>query len=225
MELLHQFLAVFHDLPGTLNLWSAQLGSGLYAVLFAIIFAETGLIVFPLLPGDSLLFAVGALAAIPGSEINIAVLCVVLSLAAVAGDAVNYSVGHFLRHRLRDGPRSRFIKKEHLDKTQSFYDRYGGKTILLARFIPIIRTYAPFVAGMAKMRYRNFAVFNISGGIAWIVLFLGAGYFFGNLPAVRSNFHLVIFAIIVISILPPVFEWLKARRAISNGRGGMRGMK
>ena len=182
-----------------------------YLVLFFVIFMETGFVVTPFLPGDSLLFAAGAVAAAAGHELNIVVLWALLFAAAILGDTVNYWIGHYI------GPRafssnSRFLKKEYLDKTQAFYDKHGGKTILIARFIPIIRTFAPFVAGIGRMRYGYFITYNIVGGFLWTTLMTFAGYFFGNLEIVRNNFSLVVIAIIIISILPGVFEYLKSRR-------------
>ena len=185
-------------------------GGWTYAILFLIVFCETGLVVTPFLPGDSLLFAAGAIAAT--GSLNVFALFGLLFVAAVVGDAVNYSIGNRLGERCRQG-RVRFIKPEHLAKTQAFYDKYGGKTIVIARFIPIVRTYAPFVAGAAAMSYRRFALFNVSGALLWVTLFVFAGYWFGNMPVVEENFGLVIVAIIVLSVLPAVFEYLAHRRA------------
>lgn len=182
-----------------------------YIILFVVIFIETGLVITPFLPGDSLLFATGALAA---TTILDPVICfIILCIAAILGDTVNYWIGHYI------GPRVfsenirwlRFLKKEHLNKTQVFYEKHGGKTIFLARFIPIIRTIAPFVAGIGKMRYAYFITYNFVGGIIWTALFIFAGYFFGNLPFVRDNFSFVIFAIIIVSVIPAVVEYLRGR--------------
>ncbi|HVR30490.1 MAG TPA: DedA family protein [Thermoanaerobaculia bacterium] len=207
---------LFLHLDRHLNEWADQLGPWLYLVLFAIVFCETGLVVTPFLPGDSLLFAVGALAAIDGSPIRLSLVLVLLFVAGVIGDAVNYAIG------LRVGPRiftktdSRLFNREHLERTQRFYERYGGKTIFLARFVPIIRTFAPFVAGIGRMSYPRFAMWNVTGAATWVTLFLLAGFWFGNLPVVAENFSLVILAIIAISLLPIAIEYMKAR----SGGGG-----
>jgi membrane-associated protein len=185
-----------------------QYGTWTYAILFVIIFAETGLVVTPFLPGDSLLFAAGTFAA--RGSLDPAMLFFLLAMAAVLGDAVNYSVGRYLAPRAERG--FRFIKKAHLDKTHAFYERHGGKTIIIARFMPIVRTFAPFVAGIGAMEYRRFAMFNVTGAILWIGLFVYAGYFFGNIPAVEHNFTLVIMAIVLLSILPGIIEYVRHRR-------------
>jgi membrane-associated protein len=172
-------------------------------VLIAIVFCETGLVFTPFLPGDSLLFAAGALAGT--GQINIGLLLVTLSIAAILGDTVNYHLGKWI------GPRMPLVKQKHLDRTHAFFEKYGGKAIILARFVPIVRTFAPFVAGMGAMNYRRFIQFNVIGGLVWVFLFLLAGYWFGQHPFVQKNFKLVIVAIIVISILPMVFEFIKAK--------------
>ncbi len=213
MELLHQFIDVFLHLDQHLNQWAADLGPWLYVVLFAIVFCETALVVTPFLPGDSLLFAVGALAATSGSPIHVGEVIALLIVAAVVGDAVNYSIGLRIGPRIFSRRKSRFFNPDHLTKTQSFYEKYGGKTIILARFVPIVRTFAPFVAGIGRMKYSRFAMFNVTGGIAWVVLFVVAGYAFGNVPAVKRNFQYVILGIIVVSVLPAVIEIWRARRA------------
>lgn len=182
-----------------------------YLFLFGVIFMETGLVVTPFLPGDSLLFAAGAVAARAGSPLNVLLLYLLLCVAAILGDTVNYWVGHFIGPRAFSG-NIRFLKKEYLDRTHAFYEKYGGKTIILARFIPIIRTFAPFVAGIGRMTYARFALYNVAGGVLWIALLTGGGYFFGNIPVVRRNFTLVIFAIIALSVLPGVIEMLRHRR-------------
>jgi len=212
MELLQHAIDIFFHLDSHLNSWAGMLGPWLYLVLFLIIFCETGLVVTPFLPGDSLLFAVGALASVDASPIRLPHLCVLLFGAAVAGDAVNYAIGARVGPRVFSHSDSRLFKREHLIRTQRFYEKYGGKTIVLARFIPIIRTFAPFVAGIGTMSYPRFALFNITGGAAWVMSFLVGGYFFGNVPVVKQNFHYVIVAIIVISIMPPILEYLRARR-------------
>jgi membrane-associated protein len=183
-------------------------GAWSYLILFVVIFIETGLVVTPFLPGDSLLFAAGAFAAL--GAFNPILLFVLMAIAAVAGDTANYWIGHKIGPRVFSGE-VKFLKKEYLDKTQAFYDKHGGKTIFLARFIPIIRTFAPFVAGVGKMRYGYFISYNIIGGIVWTGLCTFVGYFFGNLPIVKENFSLVIVAIVVISVLPAVWEVAKAK--------------
>ena len=168
--------------------------------------------VTPFLPGDSLLFAIGALAAIDGSPIHVGFAIVLLSIAAVLGDAVNYGIGYRVGPKVFTSETSRLLNKEHLVRTQRFYEKYGGKTIILARFMPIVRTFAPFVAGIGKMTYGHFAAYNVVGGVVWVTSFTLAGYFFGNVPVVKRNFHFVIVAIIVISVMPPIIEFLRARR-------------
>lgn len=216
--LAKQAIHVVLHLNQYLNEWITLLGPGIYGLLFAIIFAETGLIVFPFLPGDSLLFALGALTAGEGAALNIWILCPILILAAILGDAVNYSIGRYFGMKLFSNPRSRFFKREHLQRTQNFYDKHGGKTIILARFVPIVRTFAPFVAGMAQMRYRDFAFYNITGALAWVLSITIAGHIFGNLPVVQKNFHVVVVAIILISCVPIAIEWWKAKREIKEGK-------
>lgn len=187
-----------------------QYGTLTYLILFAIIFVETGVVIMPFLPGDSLLFAAGALAAIPNSPLNPILLFILLSVAAVVGDTVNYWIGERLGDRAYRGE-IKFIKKEYIEKTHAFFEKHGGKTIFLARFVPIVRTFAPFVAGASKMSYGYFFRYNIFGGIVWVSIFLFAGYFFGNIPIVQENFELVIVAILVLSVVPMIYEWLKAR--------------
>jgi len=185
-------------------------GAWTYLVLFLVIFCETGLVVTPFLPGDSLLFAIGCIVAKPECNLDITTMFLLLSLAAILGDTVNYWLGAYIGPRAFSG-QVRFLKKEYLDRTHRFYERYGGKTIILARFVPIVRTFAPFVAGIGAMNYRRFIVYNVVGGIAWVALLLGAGYWFGGLPLVRNNFSLVILAIVIVSVLPMVFEVLRAK--------------
>ncbi len=189
----------------------AQAGGWTYAILFAVIFMETGLVVTPFLPGDSLLFAAGSLAALDGSPLNVVLLWAILAVAAIVGDTVNYEIGKFIGPKAFSGS-SRFLKKEYLDRTHAFYEKHGGITIFLARFIPIIRTFAPFVAGIGKMSYRYFISYNFFGGLVWTALFTFGGYFFGNLPFVKENFSIVIIAIIIISALPAIYEVIKARQ-------------
>ncbi len=191
-------------------------GAVTYLILFLIVFCETGLVVTPFLPGDSLLFATGAFCVahsdIPGGHLQVAVVIPLLIVAAVVGDAVNYSIGRRLAPRFGEGKTVRFIKTEHLERTQRFYEKHGGRTIILARFIPIIRTFAPFVAGIGKMQYRRFATYNVVGAVVWVCSFVLLGYFFGSLPIIKKNFSYVILAILVLSVLPVVIEFIKARR-------------
>ena len=189
------------------------MGPWLYVVLFAIIFCETGLVVTPFLPGDSLLFAVGALAATVGSQIQLAWLIPLLIIAAVVGDAVNYACGRFIGPKVFQWEGSWLLNRKHLERAQSFYEKYGSKTIVLARFVPIVRTFAPFVAGIGQMQYRRFWFYNVIGGVTWVVLFLLLGYWFGNLEIVKKNFELVIFGIVGLSVLPMVIEWWRARQS------------
>jgi membrane-associated protein len=212
MELVQQVIDIFLHLDAHLNELAGSMGGWLYLLLFLIVFCETGLVVTPFLPGDSLLFAVGALAAIEGSPLHLPVIMGLLAVAAIAGDAVNYAIGARVGPKVFFSETSRLLNKEHLLRTQSFYEKYGGKTIILARFMPIIRTFAPFVAGIGKMRYANFAMYNVVGGLVWVASFTLAGYFFGNVPVVKRNFHFVIVAIIILSIMPPIIEYLRARR-------------
>jgi len=184
-------------------------GIWIYAIIFLIVFCETGLVVTPFLPGDSLLFATGAIIVLPGSELNIFTMGAIVIIAAILGDTTNYHIGKTVGSRVFK-KESRFIKKEYLLKTQAFYEKHGGKTIIYARFIPIIRTFAPFVAGIGVMNYGRFIMFNVVGGIVWAVLFLGAGYLFGNIEFVKNNFSLVIIGIILVSLIPVVLELFKA---------------
>ena len=183
-----------------------------YAVLFAIIFCETGLVIMPFLPGDSLLFAVGAMCAIDGLSLSLEVMIPLLVVAAVGGDAVNYWIGKKLGPRVFCSESSRWLNKMHLVRAQHFYEKYGSKTIIIARFVPIIRTFAPFVAGIGRMHFGRFWLFNVVGGVAWVTLFLVAGYWFGTREWVKENFFLVTIGIIAVSIIPIALEWLKARR-------------
>jgi membrane-associated protein len=183
-------------------------GALTYLILFFIIFMETGLVVTPFLPGDSLLFAAATFAAI--GSLNLVWLILLLITAAILGDATNYFIGRKLGNRLIN---TRWVKKEYLDKTHRFYEKHGGKTIIIARFVPIVRTFAPFVAGIGEMSYRRFASFNVIGGVLWVLSFLFAGYFFGNIPIVRENFGIVIIAIIIISVLPAIIGWFSAHKS------------
>jgi membrane-associated protein len=207
-----ELLDLFLHLDQHLNHWAELLGPWLYGVLFVIIFCETGLVVTPILPGDSLLFAVGALAAIPDSPLSLTGLAVLLITAAVLGDAVNYWIGHWVGPRVFTSEGSWLLNKKHLFRAQRFYERYGGKTIILARFMPIIRTFAPFVAGIGRMEYRRFFAYNVVGGVLWVMTCMLAGYFFGGIPIVKDNFSLVVMAIVIISILPAVVEVILTRR-------------
>jgi membrane-associated protein len=216
---LEQLLGLWHiisHLDTHLVAWSQSMGPWLYVLLFAIIFCETGLVVTPFLPGDSLLFAVGALCALGG--LNIAIVTPLLLLAAILGDAVNYFVGLTVGPKVFTSETSKLLNRSHLLRTQAFYDRYGGKTIIIARFIPIVRTFAPFVAGIGKMQYRRFLSFNVVGAVAWVVLFVPAGYVFGNLEIVKKSFHLVIFAIIGLSVLPAVIEFARERAKLQRAK-------
>ena len=195
--------------------WQAMIDyigvNNLYTVLFLIVFCETGLVVTPFLPGDSLLFALGALAA-RGIGINLWAVTVLLIVAAILGDAVNYWIGYKMGPKVFSRESSRLLNKKHLLRAQEFYEKYGGKTIILARFVPIVRTFAPFVAGVGRMNFFRFWLFNIIGGVAWVLICVGAGYAFGNVEFVKKHFELVIVAIVVISVLPMGFEYLRARR-------------
>ena len=189
-----------------------------YAILFAIIFCETGLVVTPFLPGDSLLFVGGAIAALPDVPLDVNLLFLILFAAAVLGDSCNYMIGRFLGERLFRNPDSKIFKQSYLDKTHEFYKKYGGKTIIIARFVPIVRTFAPFVAGMGRMHYYYFMMYNVVGGALWVASFCFAGYFFGDLPFVQQNLKLLIVAIIVISILPAVVEVVRERMKLKKNK-------
>jgi len=217
VELVQQAIDIFLHLDQHLNEWAIALGPWLYLLLFTIIFCETGLVALPFLPGDSLLFAVGALASTDGSPISVPVVMVLLIVAAVTGDALNYAIGAYLGPKVFTRASTRFFKQEHLLRTQEFYVRHGAKTIFLARFVPIVRTFAPFVAGVGSMPYATFALWNISGATTWIVSLVLAGYFFGQIPWVKENFETVVLAIVAISVLPIVIEWLRSRRPRSAG--------
>lgn len=212
MELIGKFIDLIMHLDVHLNSLIVTYQLWTYLILFAVIFCETGLVIAPFLPGDSLLFATGALAASPSSPLYVGWLFLVLSAAAVLGDTVNYWIGYAIGPKIFQQQKIRFLKKEHLERTHLFYEKYGGITIVLARFIPIIRTFAPFVAGIGRMSYWRFIVYNFCGGIAWVAIFVFGGYFFGNLPIVKRNFTVVIMAIIFISVLPGLIEYLRQRR-------------
>ena len=210
MELLLTFIDIFVHLDQHL-IWLIQnFGGWVYLIVFLVVFCETGLVVTPILPGDSLLFGLGAFAAI--GALKVEWLFILLCTAAIAGDAVNYMIGHYVGPKIFQRDTGRFFKTEYLERTHQFYEKYGGKTIVIARFVPIIRTFAPFVAGIGSMAYSRFIFYNIAGGIAWVAVFIFGGYYFGNLPVVKNNFTLVIIAIIIISVLPGVIEYLRQRR-------------
>ena len=207
MEFLKGLLDLFLHLDEYLAQIITDYGMWTYGILFAVIFVETGLVIMPFLPGDSLLFAAGTFAAL--GSLNIWALIGLLIAAAFLGDTVNYSIGHYLGERAYN---IKWIKREYLDKTHAFFEKHGGKAIFLARFVPIVRTFAPFVAGIGKMSYGYFITYNLVGGVTWVLLFTLAGYLFGNIPFVKENFEYVIIVIILISVLPMVYEWLKAKR-------------
>jgi membrane-associated protein len=219
MEQLQHLIDIFLHLDKHLNEWAAMTGGWLYLLLFGIVFAETGLVVTPFLPGDSLLFAVGALAATEGSVLSLPVIIVTLIAAGILGDAVNYYIGSKVGLKVFEKD-SRFFKRKHLVRTQEFYERHGGKTIILARFVPIVRTFAPFVAGVGKMGYRRFAAYNVIGAVVWVTGFTMLGYLFGNLPAVKRNFQYVILAIIFLSLLPGLFEFMRERKRLKAAQQG-----
>ncbi|WP_019919348.1 DedA family protein [Methyloversatilis discipulorum] len=209
MELLATFVDLMLHLDTHLAALVAQYGAWVYAILFAIVFCETGLVVTPFLPGDSLLFVAGALAAAGGMQIGL--LIVLLVMAAVLGDAVNYAVGAWFGPKVFRWENSRFFNRSAFDRTHAFYEKHGGKTVIIARFMPLIRTFAPFVAGVARMRYARFAMFNVSGALLWVVSLTLAGYWFGNLPWVKQNLTLVILAIIAISLAPVAVAWVRSK--------------
>jgi membrane-associated protein len=211
MELIRDLVDFVLHLDRHLNALIATYQTWTYLILFVVVFCETGLVITPFLPGDSLLFAAGALAATPGSPLEVHWLFLVLAAAAVIGDTVNYWIGHAVGPKIFGQKKIRFLRKEHLERTHLFYEKHGGITIVLARFMPIIRTFAPFVAGIGRMSYWRFIAYNVGGGIAWVAIFLFGGYFFGNLPLVKRNFTIVVLAIIIISVLPAVFEYLRHR--------------
>lgn len=213
MEFLATLLDIALHLDQHLQALVAAYGAWVYMILFLIVFCETGLVVTPFLPGDSLLFVAGTIAAAGG--MNIHLLVVLLIIAAVLGDAVNYGVGHYIGPRVFRSSGSRWLNPRHLERAHAFYERHGGKTIIIARFVPIIRTYAPFVAGAASMTYAKFALYNISGAVLWVVSLGYAGYFFGNIPVIKNNLTLVILGIIILSIMPGIIEILRHRNRSS----------
>jgi len=210
MEIIQFVIDYIFHLDKHLNVIIQNLGVWTYLLLFVIIFAETGFVVTPFLPGDSMLFAVGTFAA--QGSLNVYWLFAGLTIAAILGDAINYAVGKYLGPKVFKNENSRIFKKEYLDKTHRFYEKYGAKTIIIARFVPIVRTFAPFVAGIGSMGYIKFATYNIVGGILWVGLFVFGGYFFGNIPIIKANFSVVILIIIILSVLPAVIEVLRHRK-------------
>ena len=198
-------------LDQTIANFAGQYGPWIYALLFVVIFAETGLVVFPFLPGDSVLFIAGTVVATAG--LNVEVLVALLITAAILGDSLNYAVGHYIGPRVYDKPDSRWFKQDHLRRTQAFYDKYGGVTIIIGRFIPIIRTFAPFLAGVAGMTYRKFLSYNVIGGMLWISLLVYAGYLFGNIPWVKQNLSLIVLGIVFVSLLPAITTYVRERRS------------
>jgi membrane-associated protein len=217
MAYVHWFIDFLLHLDKHLGEVIRAYGTYTYALLFAVVFLETGLVVTPILPGDSMLFAAGTFAGL--GDLNVWVVFGLLSVAAVLGDTVNYAIGAYLGPKVFSYDKSRFFNPEHLKKTHAFYEKYGGKTIIIARFVPIVRTFAPFVAGIGSMTYFTFLSYNVIGGVMWVAVCVFAGYFFGNLPIVRQNFTLVVFAIIGISILPAVIEFIRHRRSTAGKAG------
>jgi membrane-associated protein len=209
MDLILYFIDFFIHLDKYLPVIIQSFGVWVYVIVFIVIFCETGLVVTPILPGDSLLFALGTLAAL--GALHIEALLILLCIAAITGDSVNYSIGHFIGPKVFSFEDSRFFKKKYLVKTREFYERHGGKTIVIARFMPIIRTFAPFVAGVGAMSYSKFILFNITGGIAWVCVFLLGGYYFGNIEAVKNNFSVVIVAIVIISVMPGFIAYFRQK--------------
>jgi membrane-associated protein len=210
IDFIKEFLDFVLHMNEKLPLWVAEYHTWTYLILFTIIFCETGLVVTPFLPGDSLLFATGAVAAMPGNPLNIGFIIILLFSAALIGDNTNYFIGKFLGEKVYQ-KNYRLIKREYLLKTHEFYEKHGGKTLIIARFMPIIRTFAPFVAGVGKMTYQRFILFCLLGNFLWVTSFSLAGFFFGNIPFIQKNFTMVIFAIIIISVLPSVYAVLKTK--------------
>lgn len=210
MEIFSTFIDIVLHLDTHLTDLVNQYGVITYAILFFIVFAETGLVVTPFLPGDSLLFAAGAIASL--GSLNIWLIVILLIVAAILGDTVNYWIGHFFGRKIVDNPKITLINQEHIDKTEQFYKKYGAKTIILARFVPIVRTFAPFVAGVGSMHYSTFIMYNIMGGILWVSMFTFLGFFFGNMEIIKENFHYAVFAIIGLSIIPMIYEYIQHKR-------------
>ncbi len=212
MEIIHYIIDFILHIDAHLVELIAEYGTWIYAILFLIIFCETGLVVTPFLPGDSLLFVAGTLAAVGSNNINVHLMVLLLIGAAVLGDAVNYMIGKFFGEKLFSNPNSKIFKQSYLEKTHAFYEKYGGKTIILARFVPIIRTFAPFVAGMGHMSYKRFASFNVIGGVIWVSIFMYIGYFFGGQEFVKKNLSFIMIGIIIVSIIPGIIEVWRIRR-------------
>lgn len=210
MDFFFHFIDIFINLDKHISLVLQTFGIWTYLIVFLIIFCETGLVFTPILPGDSLLFGLGTFAA--RGDLDVVYLLILLTIAAIVGDTVNYAIGKYIGPKVFAQNDSRFFKKEYLDRTHQFYEKYGGITIIIARFVPIIRTFAPFVAGIGSMTYWRFLSYNIIGGISWIVIFIMGGYFFGNLPFVKRNFTFVIISIIIISVLPGIIEYIRHRK-------------
>ncbi len=211
MDLLRQLVDMFLHLDAHLRAIIETYGTWTYLILFVVVFCETGLVITPFLPGDSLLFAAGAFAAAGALDLGLTIL--LLAAAAILGDTANYWIGHGLRRRLSAGWKLPYVKQQHLDRTHDFYEKYGGKAIIIARFVPIVRTFAPFVAGVGEMTYGRFMSYNVVGGVLWVLVCTLAGYFFGNLQVVREHFSLIILGVIFISLLPGVWEIWRTRRA------------
>ena len=218
MDAIAQFIDIFIHIDAHLNTWAGWMGPWLYVVLFIVVFCETGLVVTPFLPGDSLLFALGAMTATTDAVLSFPILFFSLIVAGILGDFVNYSIGRKFGETLFKNEKSKIFNRAHLMKTHAFYEKHGAKTIVFARFVPIVRTFAPFVAGMGRMSYRTFVIYNVVGAVAWVAIFLTAGRIFGNIEAVRRNFEFVIFGIIFVSALPVLVELWRAR----NGRAAPR---
>lgn len=215
MEFIHYIVDFILHIDVHLTELVAQYGVWVYAILFLILFCETGLVVTPFLPGDSLLFVAGALAALPSNTLDVHLMALLMVVAAVAGDAVNYTIGRLFGDKLFSNPNSKIFRRSYLEQTHKFYEKHGGKTIILARFVPIVRTFAPFVAGMGRMSYRHFATYNVIGALFWVLLLTYAGYLFGNVPFVQNNLKFVIVAIIVVSVLPAIIEVIRHRKSAS----------
>lgn len=211
VSLVITFFDFFKHIPEYLHIWALDYGTGIYLILFLIIFCETGLVVTPLLPGDSLLFAAGATLTLNLPGLDLPSMCAVLTVAAIFGNMVNYHFGKWIGPKIFR-KKVRWLNQKHLDRTEEFFRKHGGKTIILTRFMPIVRTYAPFVAGLSRMKYSTFFIYNLIGGVTWVCSFLILGYYFGTLPVIKSNFQYVVLGIILVSFAPVAFEFIKARR-------------
>lgn len=211
MDFIKQFLDIIFHLNDHLQIWIGEYGMWIYGILFLIIFVETGLVIMPLLPGDSLLFAAGAIAAAPGGQLSIGIMIPLLIVAALLGDNTNYFIGHYFGNLIKSKEKILFLKRQHIEKTEAYYEKYGGKTVIIARFIPIVRTVAPFVAGAGSMAYKKYIINCILGAILWVGGVTILGYLCGNIPFIQKNFELVIFGIIGISILPIIIEFIRAK--------------